>query len=114
MELLRIRPSVLLAFATSAAVSGRALPPLGPAQARAERAVRLLPPLAFVENRGQWSPEARFGAEAAGAAVRLDPGALALRLRGAGTDGGIREFALRLSFEGARRNAVLEGEERLD
>ncbi|HKB14682.1 MAG TPA: hypothetical protein VKF62_01380, partial [Planctomycetota bacterium] len=115
MEPLWIRPSVVLALATAVAVPGRALQPPGPAQvptgrAREERAVRLLPPLAFVENRGQWSPEARFGAEAPGAAVRIEPRSLTILLRGAGPDGGGRDLAVRLAFEGAAGGAALEGE----
>ncbi len=115
MEPLRVRPSVVLAIATGLAVPGLAAPPPGPCQAPPgrepeERGLSILPPLAFVENRGQWSPEARFAAVARGAALRLEPGALALRVRGTREDGEVREIAVRLAFEGTRPGAALEGE----
>lgn len=56
----------------------------------------------FVENRGQWSDDVRFGAAADGVLAAIGGGAIALR--GAG-DGG----AVRLCFEDADVEAPLEG-----
>src|SRR5262245_25360000 len=113
MEAPRVRGGVVLATALLVALPGRSQtgprPSRAPAfQERDERSVPIHPPLAFVENRGQWSPQARFGASALGAALRLEAGALALRVRGTEGDGTMREVALRLAFEGARPGVVLE------
>jgi hypothetical protein len=118
MEAPRVRDGVVLAIALLLALPDRAHPAPRPSpssafQEREETAVPIQLPLAFVENRGQWSPEARFGAAARGAALRLEAGALAIRVRGSGGEGEVREVALRLGFEGARPGVALEGEGRL-
>jgi hypothetical protein len=74
-------------------------------------------PLAFIENRGQWPPEARFQAALGGVLARVEEGGISLLLRGP-PDGRGRGAScagwasLRFAFEGACKPAV-EGQDEL-
>ncbi|MFG0316030.1 MAG: hypothetical protein ACF8XB_02060 [Planctomycetota bacterium JB042] len=74
----------------------------------------LSPPLAFVENRGQWDVRARYAARHAGTTAFLVEDGLRLalgpRVDAAGRAGGANVF---LTFEGASDDVRLEGRSRL-
>ncbi len=71
------------------------------------------PPLAFVENRGQWEIPARFVAQGGPLTALCEEGAVTLRLVKSRSGKAVDGVVLRLVFEGASREMRIEGSDRL-
>lgn len=70
-----------------------------------------LPP-SFVENRGQWPDPVMFGFRADGVLAALEKHAITLQLSGDDGSGSIHVAPVRMTFEGASADVVLEAEGR--
>ena len=68
--------------------------------------------MAFVQNDGQWENPARFVARRGAMTAFFEPGSIRVGMQAVQPDESVRGATVRLSFEGARTDACIEGEDR--